>query len=224
MAEPNILTGELGATAQPWAPPDMSGIEAVGGRRARRSHEFQLEEDAIREQAKADGRAEGLAQAQAEIDARVRQLDAQSAVLAKTLAALARPIDLVDAEVQRQLAELSLAIGAQLLRRELTVDPALVIGMVKDTVGLLPAAVRDVRILLHPADAALLRDTAPVPESGAVWSVIDDPALSRGDCRVMAESASIDARLETRLAALAAELLEPHADEAGATPAPNALP
>jgi len=199
------------ATAQPWAPPDMSGVEAIGGRRARLSLELQIEEDAIREQAKADGRAEGLAQAQAEIDARVRQLDAQSALLGRTLAALARPLELVDAEVQRQLAELALAIGAQLLRRELKAEPELVLGIVKDTVGLLPAAVRDVRIVLHPADAALLRGTVHVPESGAAWTLVDDASLSRGDCRVSAESATIDARLETRLAAAAAELLEPHA-------------
>ncbi len=212
MSEPNILTGERVAAAQPWAPPDMSGVEAIGGRRARLSLEFQVEEDAIREQAKADGRAEGLAQAQAEIDTRLRQLDAQSALLGRTLAALARPLELVDAQVQRQLAELALAIGAQLLRRELTVDPSLVVGIVKDTVGLLPAAVRDVRIVLHPADAALLRTAAPVPESGSVWTLVEDPTLSRGDCRVAAESATVDARLETRLAAVAAELLEPHAE------------
>ena len=212
MSEPNILTGDLVAAAQPWAPPDMSGVEAIGGRRPHLSLEFQVEEDAIREQAKADGRAEGLAQAQAEIDTRLRQLDAQSAVLGRTLAALARPLELVDAQVQRQLAELALAIGAQLLRRELKVDPSIVVGIVKETVGLLPAATRDVRILLHPADAALLRAAAPVPESGAVWTLVEDPTLSRGDCRVAAESATVDARLETRLAAVAAELLEPHAD------------
>ena len=224
MSEPNILTGDLVAAAQPWAPPDMSGVEAIGGRRPHLSLEFQVEEDAIREQAKADGRAEGLAQAQAEIDTRLRQLDAQSAVLAKTLAALARPLELVDAEVQRQLAGLALAVGAQLLRRELKIDPSLVIGIVQDTVGLLPAAVRDVRILLHPADAALLRASPPLSESGALWTVVDDPSLSRGDCRVMAESATVDARLEARLAALTEEVLEQHPDEEGASAPPEPLP
>lgn len=224
MAEPNILSIDAETPVQAWAPPDMSGVEALGGRRLRRSRELELEEESIREQAKADGRAEGLAQAQAEIDARMRLLDAQSAVLAKTLAALARPLELVDAEVQRQLAGLALAVGAQLLRRELKIDPSLVIGIVQDTVGLLPAAVRDVRILLHPADAALLRASPPLSESGALWTVVDDPSLSRGDCRVMAESATVDARLETRLAALTEEVLEQHPDEEGASAPPEPLP
>lgn len=217
MADPNILSIGAETPVQAWAPPNMSGVEALGGRRVRRSRELELEEESIREQAKADGRAEGLAQAQAEIDARMRVLDAQSAVLAQALAALARPLELVDAEVQRQLAGLALAVGAQLLRRELKADPSLVIGIVQDTVGLLPAAVRDVRILLHPADAALLRASPPLSESGALWTIVDDPSLSRGDCRVMAESATVDARLESRLAALTEEVLEQHPDGEGAS-------
>ncbi|MEY4761028.1 MAG: hypothetical protein RLZZ200_884 [Pseudomonadota bacterium] len=223
MIEPNILSVDDGTAVQAWALPDMSGVEAIAGRRVRRSRELEIEEDSIREQAKTDGRAEGLAQAQAEIDARMRQLDAQSALLAKTLAALARPLELVDAEVQRQLAGLALAVGAQLLRRELKADPELVIGIVKDTVGLLPAAVRDVRIQLHPADAALLRDRPPLSESGALWTFIEDPSLSRGDCRVIAESATVDARLESRLAAITEEVLAKH-PEGEAPPPPGPLP
>ncbi len=50
-----------------------------------------------------------------------------------------------------------------LLRRELRTDPAQIIGMVRDTVALMPAATRGVRVLLHPDDAALVRER---PERG----------------------------------------------------------
>lgn len=208
MAEPNILTGDLAGAAQAWAPPSMEGAVALGSRRARNLRDIVAQEEELYEQAKADGRAEGLAQAQAEIDARLRQVDAQSKVLAAALAALARPLELVDAQVQRQLAELAIAIGAQLLHRELKADPEQVIAIVRDTIGLLPAAVRDVRIQLHPADAALLRAQLPSPESGATWTIVDDASLQRGDCRASAESAQVDARISARLQAIAEELLE----------------
>jgi flagellar assembly protein FliH len=219
MTEANVLTADLAGTAQAWSAPSMEGVAALGSRRVSNVRDIVAQEEELYEQAKADGHAEGLAAAQAEIDARLRQLDAQSKVLAAALDALARPLELVDIQVQRQLAELAIAIGAQLLHRELKINPSQVLAIVRDTVALLPAAARDVRVSLHPADAALLRGPLPATESGNLWTILDDPSLSRGDCRASAESAQVDARLATRLAAISEELL----DEEPLTESPGGL-
>jgi flagellar assembly protein FliH len=82
-----------------------------------------------------------------------------------------------------------------------------VIGMVRQTVALLPASANGVRIALHPEDAALVRERLLVAGPESAWSVIDDPILGRGDCRVHTDYAQIDARVEMRLKAMLAELL-----------------
>jgi len=123
------------------------------------------------------------------------------------MAALTRPLALLDSDMQLKLAELSVAIARQLLRRELKTDPAQVIAVVRETVALLPAAARDVRVQLHPEDAALLRERLATPQVESAWTIHEDPMMSRGGCRVTAEAAQIDARLETRLASVMAAIL-----------------
>ncbi len=104
-------------------------------------------------------------------------------------------------KVHAQIAELALALAHGLLRRELRADPSQVIGMVRQTVALLPASARGVRIALHPEDAALVRERLLVAGPESAWSLIDDPVLGRGDCRVHTDYAQIDARIEVRLKA-----------------------
>ena len=127
--------------------------------------------------------------------------------LQNALGALTRPLSQVDDQVHGQIARLAVAIARGLIRRELRTDPAQVIGVVRETVALLPASVRGVRVLLHPEDAALVRQRLALPQADEAWTIAEDPVLSRGDCRVISEYAHIDSRIETRLAAVIAELL-----------------
>ena len=207
MAEPNILTGDFAVAAQVWSAPSIEGASPVGARRRRTVGDIVAQEEALFDMAKADGRAEGLALAKAEIDARLRRLDAQARLFEASMAALSRPLALLDTDMQQKLAELSLAIARQLLRRELKNDPTQVIAVVRETVALLPAAARDVRVTLHPEDAALLRERLATPQAQGAWTIHEDPVMSRGGCRVTAEAAQIDARLETRLASVMAAML-----------------
>jgi len=207
MAEPNILTGDFAVAAQVWSAPSSGGASPVGARRRRTVGDIVAQEEALFDMAKADGRAEGLALAKAEIDARLRRLDAQAKLFEASMAALSRPLALLDTDMQQKLAELSLAIARQLLRRELKTDPTQVIAVVRETVALLPAAARDVRVTLHPEDAALLRERLATPQAQGAWTIHEDPVMSRGGCRVTAEAAQIDARLETRLASVMAAML-----------------
>jgi flagellar assembly protein FliH len=190
-----------------WSAPQMDGASPVGARRRRTVGDIVAQEDALYKQAVADGRAEGLALAQADIDARLRHIEAQAKILEATITALTRPLSLVDTRMQQQMAELAVSIASQLLRRELKSDPAQVIGIVRETVGLLPAAARDVRVQLHPEDAALLRERLATPQAESAWTILEDPVMSRGGCRVTAEAAQIDARIETRVAAVMTTLL-----------------
>jgi flagellar assembly protein FliH len=201
----SLLRAENVATVEAWNAPQMEGVAT--GRRPRTVREMQAAEEAVWQNVREEARAEGLAAARAEIDARVAQLDEQSRRLGALLDLQARPLARLDAEIEQQLAELAVAIARQLLRRELKTDPSQVIAVVRETVGLLPAAARDVRVIVHPEDAALIREKLVTPQTQNAWQLVEDPMLARGDCRVATETALIDARVENRLAAAIAALL-----------------
>jgi len=167
----------------------------------------------------AKGHADGLAAAAAETQRRLDTLDARIARVGDILAVLARPLAELDAEVEAQLAQLALTVAGHLVRRELRTDPAQVIGILRHAVSLLPAAAREVRVHLHPDDAALVNEKLAAPASERAWSVVEDPVMARGGCRVSAGSSQIDARLESRLKAAIIEVLGEERHDAQRDPA-----
>ncbi|RYG80289.1 flagellar assembly protein FliH [bacterium] len=199
-----LLRAETVDTVQSWNAPQVDGGST--GRKPRTVRELQAAEEAVWQRVREEARAEGLAAAKQEIDARMARLDAQGLQLDSLLELLAKPLARLDHDLEIQLTELAVAIARQLLRRELKSDPSQVIAVVRETVGLLPASARDVRVSVHPDDAALLRERLPIPQTPA-WTLIEDPMLARGDCRVATDTAQIDARVEARLNAAIAHLL-----------------
>lgn len=195
------------AAVRSWSAPQIGGRTLSPGKGAGSLEDLQGPEKQAWLEAEAAGRAAGLAAAQRQIDARVRQLDELTGALSTALGALSRPLAHVDDEVHGQIVELAIAIARGLMRRELRADPSQIIGIVRETVALLPASARGVRVLLHPEDAALVRERLPAGGPEQAWSIVEDPVLARGDCRVQTEYAQIDARIESRLKATLSTLL-----------------
>ncbi len=184
---------------QAWSAPAIGSAAAGAPRAPRKPQDMLGGERRAWQEAEAAGRAAGLEAARADIEARQRHLDDTARRLESALQALSRPLAQLDDNVHSQLAMLATALARALLRRELRMEPAQIIGIVRDTVALLPASARGVRVTLHPEDAALVRERLSVAGPEQAWSIVDDPVLSRGDCRVQTDYAQIDARIETRL-------------------------
>lgn len=190
-----------------WSLPNVDDGSGQRGRKGPTVSRLEALEREAFEQGFASGRADGERSIHAELDHRVAELDVKIAALNAILDTLARPLTDLDAEVERELSRLSLAIARQLVRRELTIEPEQVIGVVRHTVQLLPVSTRDIRVHLHPDDAAIVRRKLTEPMGEREWILVEDPLLARGGCRVTTAASSIDARLESRLTALAATLL-----------------
>ena len=192
---------------QPWRAPDIEG--AAFGSRHRRDifGDTPEQAEAAFQRLRDEAFALGMSTAQVEIDQRRRALDNEARALEAGLTSLAQPLMLVDEQMQQQIAELSLAIAKHLVRRELRQDPEQVIAIVRETLALLPATTPDIRVLLHPEDATLVRARLAQPVGLGAWTIVEDPTLTRGGCRVTAGVSQIDARVETRLAAVVAAVL-----------------
>jgi flagellar assembly protein FliH len=182
-----------------WDLPSVSGRSIQGRRPGKTVAEIEDVERRAYEEAFAQGREAGLAAARVESEKQLKQLKSQVERLEATIGSLAQPLQQVNEEVEQQLMTLALTIARQLVRRELKTDPAQVIAIIRETVSLLPAAARDVRVHLHPEDAAVVRERLAAPTADRAWTIVEDPVMTRGGCKVTTDTALIDARVETRL-------------------------
>ena len=160
-----------------------------------------------REQSEARGYEAGMAKAKAEMDGHINDLKARIQRLDLLLHFISRPLEQLDADVEKMLLQLTLTVGKQLARRELRIDPAQVIAVIRESLQELPTAAREARVHLHPEDASIVRERLAEPSNERAWRIVEDPTMSRGGCVVKTETSRIDARLESRINTIIANVL-----------------
>ncbi len=151
----------------------------------------------------ADGLERGIQEARVVM---LQQFDHLEALMAT----LTKPLQKLDQQVEEELVALAMTVARHLVRRELKIDPGQVVAAVRQAVAVLPVAARDVRVLLHPADAQLVRAAMSLKEQSDEerrWRILEDATVTRGGCLVETEASRIDASVETRLAAIVAAAL-----------------
>lgn len=189
-----------------WDLPTVSGRPIQARRQGPTVGELEEIEKRAYQEAYTAGREAGLAAARAESQQALERLRGQVKAMSEVMNKLARPLDDLDAEVADQIARLAIAIAKQVIRRELRTDPAQVIAVMRETVALLPASARQLRVHMHPEDAAVVREHLAAPGGDRAWSIAEDPMLSRGGVLVATETSQIDARIESRIASIASSM------------------
>ena len=157
----------------------------------------------------ADAQAAGFATGHAAGLAEGRQMAADTATrLRSTLDALAKPLAVVDAELERVLVALTLEAARRIAQQELNLDPAKVAAVVRDAVTSLGNGASGIAVYVHPDDYAALSDALGFEmETANAWRLVADPEVLPGGCRVQSEQASVVASLDARAAGLAHTLL-----------------
>lgn len=193
-----------------WQPPsvDVPAGAAVGAMMT--ADRIEVLETAARKEGYEDGRREGLEAAQAEVAAKLDELQT-------LIRAIATPLAAVDEAVERELLTLAMTLARQIVRREMHLQPDEIVPVVREAVSALPATEGPVAIRLHPEDVELVREALGADTESDGWALRSDPELTRGDCIAECGLSQVDARLETRLNALFASQLMP----AGSTRAEN---
>ncbi|WP_447741831.1 flagellar assembly protein FliH [Variovorax boronicumulans] len=161
----------------------------------------------IRKEARAAGEAEGRAAGLAE----GRQVGhteglatglAAASVHAERLRALARslPEALRGAEVElaETMLALALDVARQVVHRTYQAEPEWVLPLVRDLLHAEPALRGEPRLLLHPDDIALVKNSLGNEIEAAGWQLRADDSLARGGCRVQSATGELDASLATR--------------------------
>lgn len=157
------------------------------------------EAERIRAQAREVGYAEGLAQAQAEAQARLAPaLDA----LEQAVAGVASLRDEIAGGIERDAIELALQLAEKIVAGALAVEPERVVDVVRGALRRL-ADRRHVTILVNPDDLETIRQATGrlSGELGGIehCEVQAERRVPAGGAMVRTEEGQIDARVETQL-------------------------
>ncbi|MEK6748670.1 MAG: flagellar assembly protein FliH [Pseudomonadota bacterium] len=154
------------------------------------------------EEGKIEGNKLGIAAGKEEMRALGRKIEELFAVMSEPLAEL-------DERVEQELVALVIAMTKNLVRREIKTDPGQIVAAVRQGVAVLPVSARNVRVLLHPEDAALVREILAVGEEveESRWRIVEDAALARGGCHIESDESRIDATVEARLMRVISQVL-----------------
>lgn len=161
---------------------------------------------AIQEEAYAEafqqGLNQGLAQAEAQMSAQQEQQKEKLAFLENLISLFQVPLEHLDQEVEAELAALVTLLLKQLFRREVKLDPAQIIGVIREAIAVLPINSRQVKLLLHPEDAAIVRTAYSESGKTLEWELVEEASISQGGCRLITPESRIDVTMENRITAM----------------------
>jgi len=155
------------------------------------------------------GRAEGVPQGRSE--GLQRGIEEGRAMAQEQFAQLAQPIDaMLDgltklkddlrAAQRTEVVELVGKIARQVIRAELALQPVQLLALVEEALAVMPPSREQVEVFLNPEE--LRRVLELDPKRAAKWTLLPDPALEPGECRVRSGDHEVDAGCQGRLAAV----------------------
>lgn len=146
------------------------------------------------------GQKDGVAAGQEEHKKKSLNLD-------RIIKSLSDPLSDLDDQVMEELVTLVMTIARHMIRREIKTDPGEIIGVVREALNSLPVATRDISIYLNPEDTVLVQEALSLSGDGESYKIVEDPAMSRGGCRIVTDTSRVDASIEKRLTALVTQLM-----------------
>ena len=161
------------------------------------AEEWQARANAARQSGYQDGYRDGLVALESFKQSFASQMSGQFSALLTSfdeqLKALERSIAVGIAKAAAQLAR-------QVLRHELATRPELVAQVAQEAVHTVLASARQIVVLVHPADHALIGIGAAEALADRGARLQARPGMARGGCLVESDAGSVDARIETRWA------------------------
>ena len=160
------------------------------------------------EQGQQEGLQAGLEQARAQGLQEGQQLAEQG--LRDELARLADPLNVLSQQLQglhadwqdslrKDVIDLVERVARQVVRCELTLQPAQILALVEETLQGMPQRTGEVQVYLNPADLLRIQelDASRIP----AWHLWADNSLDAGECRLRVGEEEVDAGCKQRLAA-----------------------
>jgi flagellar assembly protein FliH len=151
--------------------------------------------------------AKGFAQGEKQGAAAAQQ---QNAALAKQLATTLEDLMRVRAEMirhtEKQMVQLALAVARRIVHHDVAHNPETLIAMMRVALERLSDAAK-VTVRLHPADHQSVTASMKGGPSNGQVTLVGDPRVARGGCRVESEYGDIDAGVDAQIQEIARALV-----------------
>lgn len=160
------------------------------------------------EQGQQEGLQAGLEQARAQGLLEGKQLAMQS--MREELAQMAQPLNALSQQLhglhmewqdslRKDVIDLVERVARQVVRCELTLQPAQILALVEETLQGMPQRTGEVQVYLNPADLLRIQelDASRIP----AWHLWADHSLEAGECRLRVGEEEVDAGCKQRLVA-----------------------
>jgi len=139
-------------------------------------------------------------------EAGAKRAEAMLRRLSQTLDDLAAVRREMIRQTERQMVQLAMAIAKRVVRREVAVDKELTLTMARVALERLGDST-SLTVHLHPDDFAATSARHGLLHPGSRVTVVSDPGVSRGACRVESDFGYVDASLDAQFQELARALL-----------------
>lgn len=139
------------------------------------------------------GEAEGLEAGQAQIQQQVEHFLS----LANQFA---QPLELMNAQVEKQLVDMVLKLVKEVVHVEVQINPQVILDTIKESVEALPVAGHTIQVKLHPDDCEIIKQAYGEEDlTLRQWTLNSEPALNRGDVQIEAGESSVNYRMDERI-------------------------
>ncbi len=163
-----------------------------------------------------EGLAKGLAEGREQIALQLRQIN-------QLATSLTHSLNQQDYQLEQALMNLVREIARQVIDRDLMMDNAVVMKLVRKALDALPPSRDNVRILVNPDDLPVLEQA--IQEGGENWRAYGRKDIARGGCRIETDQSVVDYTTDYRFRRMieqimARELGDPLLSEETLEPAP----
>jgi flagellar assembly protein FliH len=160
-------------------------------------------DEVVRQEAFAEGFAQGRARAMADADQRVRvYAQSQGEEAAQRFARLIESAEEQLGASQQTLAqgvlELACALARQVLRQELSVNPNVLQPVIREALSVLSVDNKSAIVRLNPVDMEVLQEALQTEFSGMALALVADTAVKPGGCVIVSSGTVVDGTLDTR--------------------------
>jgi flagellar assembly protein FliH len=167
---------------------EADATDASGGSA---SSSLEAIQEAARATGYAEGFAEGLKESRAHGDALRQRLNGLFEATQAELAGLHE-------QVSAQTLDLALTLAKAMLHQALAVKPELLLPVIREAIGKLPALSGHVHLLLNPDDLKLVNELMKDELTAYGIRTRPDVSLARGGCRIETPTGAADASVEAR--------------------------
>ncbi|MEO8058926.1 MAG: FliH/SctL family protein [Burkholderiales bacterium] len=187
-----------------WNPGDLGGSASAAPEAARAAAEppkpsaaeqLAVQLRATRQSGYQDGYRDGLVALEAFKQSFASQTTAQVGLLMQSLTS---EMNSLQQDMARTLAVCATHLARQIVRTELSVEPAHVALVAHEALDTLLLSARHITLRVHPDDHALVLQGAAEALAARGARLLQDTTITRGGCLVESDIGVIDASIETR--------------------------